>query len=551
MADNRLYIYKLTPSKNMTDNYFESEQFQHLLRSYEDDKANGRPIFMEAEDFADLGDYYLYANRPEECETALNHGLTLFPDDEALLSVLNSCYIFQHRFDEAEKMLERLDQSTPDSLYQLAQLAFAKYDNIEKAEDYWRQWMNLVHEDDPSDDAIRDCYVHIVASYIELAEPAESMFEENRGCPHARRWIKQYMQKFQPLGDSDYDVQLVDLLTPFALSDMVIEIMPQILEQRPYLPGGWSRLSRAYAQLNKFEDSNEAADFALAIDENDMDALLTKAHSLQMLGQNKACIPYFEKYLDNGGDKSQIVPLANACFMIHDNERGHAWAKAITAQLDKDHKLYTSRKTPQDVKDRIEETYASFGGFIDYYVRCMQDLTMLYSNLMLDSLTLRTAVKVLHYRREDADLYYVIGQSLIRLQRMRTASRAFELAFRCADDPIWMCVRIAMCFVQVNCDEMGEHLLDLALTLSDKKDTTDEVMCKAYLLKAIIALKGHNKLDFKEAIRQMLQYDTEEPQILLGYGFPKGMPVEQWEDYIDNNFESIFKKLSDLAQYID
>ena len=64
MADNRLYIYKLTPSKNMTDNYFESEQFQHLLRSYEDDKANGRPIFMEAEDFVDLGDYYLYANRP-------------------------------------------------------------------------------------------------------------------------------------------------------------------------------------------------------------------------------------------------------------------------------------------------------------------------------------------------------------------------------------------------------------------------------------------------------------------------------------------------------
>ena len=535
----------------MNDNYFESEEFQLLLRSYEDDIANGRPIFMEVDDFADLGDYYLNINRPDLCETAINRGLELYPSDEVLYQVLNACLIFQHRFDEAEETLNRVDQSSPDTLYQIAQIAFAKYDDIDKAEDYWKQWIDTVHEEDPTDDTIRDCYIHVVASYLELAETPDSLLEESRGCPHARRWIKRYIELFQPLGDSDYDVQLVDLLNPFYLADMVIETMPQILERRPYLPGGWSKLSRAYAQLGKYEEAIEAADFALAIDENDIDSMLTKAHSLQMLGQNKACIPYFEKYLDNGGDKSQIVPLANACFKIHDNERGHAWVKAITDQLDKDHKIYTSSRTPKEVKDHMDEDYANFGGFIEYYIRCLQDLTMLYSNLMLNSLTLRTALKVLHYRRDDADLFYVIGQSLIRMQRMRLASRAFELAFRCADDPTWMCVRISMCFVQVNCDEMGSQLLNLALTLADKKDTTDEVMCKAYLLKAIIALKGQNKQDFKEAVRQMLQHDTSEPELLLGYGFPRGMPVEQWEDYIEHNFETIYKKLADLSRYME
>ena len=166
----------------MADKYFETEHFKQLLHSYEDDMANNRPVYMEADDFADIGDYYLSANRPEAAETVLNQGLALYPEDEMILLVLNSCLIFQRRFDKAEDQLKKVDPDTPDAIYQQGQIAFAKYNDITEAEAKWHQWIDRVHEDDSSDDALRDCYVHIVASYLELVEPSDTWQEEHRGC---------------------------------------------------------------------------------------------------------------------------------------------------------------------------------------------------------------------------------------------------------------------------------------------------------------------------------------------------------------------------------
>ena len=40
--------------------YFKGEEFQKILRQYEDSVKSGHPIYMDADDLADIADWYQY-----------------------------------------------------------------------------------------------------------------------------------------------------------------------------------------------------------------------------------------------------------------------------------------------------------------------------------------------------------------------------------------------------------------------------------------------------------------------------------------------------------
>ena len=57
----------------MTDDtaYFESEGFKIILRKYEDSVKSGHPTYMDADDLADIADYYHYEGRLDEASDAI------------------------------------------------------------------------------------------------------------------------------------------------------------------------------------------------------------------------------------------------------------------------------------------------------------------------------------------------------------------------------------------------------------------------------------------------------------------------------------------------
>ena len=66
----------------MTDNqaYFDSKEFQQILRQYEESIQQGSSIYMDADDLADIADYYQYNGRLEEADNAINRALEYNPD---------------------------------------------------------------------------------------------------------------------------------------------------------------------------------------------------------------------------------------------------------------------------------------------------------------------------------------------------------------------------------------------------------------------------------------------------------------------------------------
>ena len=56
--------------KQTGDDYFDSKEFQEMLDNYEESVKSGHPIFMDADDLADIADYYHFMNDPQQADEA-------------------------------------------------------------------------------------------------------------------------------------------------------------------------------------------------------------------------------------------------------------------------------------------------------------------------------------------------------------------------------------------------------------------------------------------------------------------------------------------------
>ena len=152
----------------MAKDYFQSKEFKDLLKSYEEQNDRGENIYLDADDFADLADYYLSIDKADLAMDTLSQGLSLHPDDEVLMIVQSASHIYMRQYDQAEEVLKKLDPTNSDVKYQLAQLQYAKYGKVKKAEKIWREWMKMENGQEPSEQQRRESYIHVISSLIEL-----------------------------------------------------------------------------------------------------------------------------------------------------------------------------------------------------------------------------------------------------------------------------------------------------------------------------------------------------------------------------------------------
>ena len=94
----------------MTDDqaYFKSEGFLNLLKQYEASVESGQPIYMDADDLADIADYYQYNGRLDDADTAINLALEYNPDAVGPLLYKAREALSRKDFDTARAYAERI-----------------------------------------------------------------------------------------------------------------------------------------------------------------------------------------------------------------------------------------------------------------------------------------------------------------------------------------------------------------------------------------------------------------------------------------------------------
>lgn len=539
----------------MAKSYFDSQDFKRILKTYEEQAEQHKSLYLDADDFADIADYYLNMNRPDDAMEAIEMGLGVHPGDESLLIVKGATYIYDHEFDLAEEVLQTLDPGIPDVMYQKAQLQYTKYLDLPKAEQIWREWMRMDDNGKQSPQKLREDYIHIISSLAELRDEDEIEDKALKGesGKAVQKWIQEYIDKFSPLGKFEEDAQLADICKDNNLPKLLCDVLTQVLEEQPYLPQGWTNLAIAHHVLKHYEQALEACDFALAVDPNDLQALLTKAHSTNGLDDKQRAKVLFKEYLEKGGDIIQIIPYAEMLFFTNEKEEALRQLERLEKVLDKrrvesEARFEAVKKYHSSEKERVAIETMFFNEGMELYSKAYLDIGELCHNHGCYEESIVCNQKVLEVNSENADAYFMIGINHLSLNHYEIASRNFSLALQYSKDQVMMGVDIALTFVLNGFETFALEVLDAISKIASQSDSRFVKNIPA--AKSLTYLKlGHSDLflkNFREACQKTPRLVRN---VYDGY-FPKELPVDEWSAYVEKDLDAFVKKFKKEAPNI-
>ena len=244
--------------------YFKSKDFQDILKRYETSVKSGHLIYMDADDLADIADYYQYNGKKEEAEHAVNLALEYNPDAVGPLLYKAREALADKAFDTARgyaRHIEGTDALEALFLYGEILICEGKED---KADELYREHLKEIMPDEWTD------YVYDVAN----------IFSDYEAFNYAFEWMARSQ------GDNSDDFKELMARTLFGLGKYKDSerIFNELIDHNPYSIRYWNALANAQFMNEDYQAAITSSEYAIAIDPNDAESLLSKANSLYSLG---------------------------------------------------------------------------------------------------------------------------------------------------------------------------------------------------------------------------------------------------------------------------
>jgi len=367
--------------------YFNSEDFQELLNSYEASVEAGEQPFMDADDLVDIADYYNQNGEKDKALDVIDYSLQLYPNATLPNVFMAREALMRNDFKEAREYANRIaDHDDPDYHYLQAEIMIAE-GHINEADRYLRDYEMTVDADEYQD-FIKDC----ANLYIDYGINDK-----------AYEWMMR-----SPGNDSDDFKELMGHIM-FGLGKFKDSqrIFNELLDHDPYSTRYWNALASAQFMNEDFGDSVTSSEFAIAIDPDDSEGILTKANALFRLNNFDEALKYYERY-------HQLMPPLDftelqmaLCYMYKNN------VDEAIAHLEKARQL-TSNDSPYQMQVYQELAFCfSAKGLLDKALECIdqtQDLDC-----------------------DHSDMEVLRGHILLENQRIGEAANAFGHALAMSD----------------------------------------------------------------------------------------------------------------------
>lgn len=258
------------------DEYFKSKEFKDILTSYEESIKSGHPVFMDVDDLVDIADYYNYNGHQEKARDVIEFALKLNPGAAVPLVFKAREALDNENVELAKAYAEEItDKEDPDYKYLKAEIMIAQ-NKIDEADSYLREYFKTI---DP--DEYEDFVLDVSGLYVEygLNDKAYEWMMRAKDCD--REEYKELMARtFFGLGNFDKSA----------------EIFNELIDRNPYSKRYWNALASAQFMNEDFNDSVTSSEYAIAIDPEDPDGLLSKANGLYRLDNFDEALKYYERY---------------------------------------------------------------------------------------------------------------------------------------------------------------------------------------------------------------------------------------------------------------
>ncbi|MGI6232949.1 MAG: tetratricopeptide repeat protein [Prevotella sp.] len=270
----------------MDDNYYQSKKFQQLLNMYENARQNGQSPYMEADDLADIADYYQIHGRKSQAIGAARYALQLFPDAVQPLTFLARMAILVDNDEKAAwNYLDQVgDKSDLDYIYTVAEVKLAK-NKIQEAEAYLEEKFQEVDE---QEDFILDVAL-LLCDYNQF--------------DLAQHWLDRSTDYDEP----DYKEVKGRILMDKGNLDESAKIFNQLIDDNPYSSTYWNYLATVQYLQNDADNAIESSEFALAINPDDINAKINKANGFYLLGNFNEALRGYKEVLSKDPNNTAVI----------------------------------------------------------------------------------------------------------------------------------------------------------------------------------------------------------------------------------------------------
>jgi tetratricopeptide (TPR) repeat protein len=262
--------------KKTGDEYFDSEEFRNTLESYEESVRSGHPLFLDADDLADIADYYHFTGIDQQADEVIDYALSLYPN-ATLPNVFKAREALAiGDYDSAVEYIEQIEnQDDPEYHYMQAELLIAK-DQVEKADEYLREYFATVPPEEYQD------FVYDIANIYFDYGLSDKAYE--------------WLMRTKGDGSNDFKELMARILFGLGKYKDSERIFNELLDRDPYSKRYWNGLANAQFMNEDFSGSVTSSEYAIAIDPNDADSLLNKANALYRLGNFEEAIRYYDRF---------------------------------------------------------------------------------------------------------------------------------------------------------------------------------------------------------------------------------------------------------------
>lgn len=471
------------------EDYFDSEEFKELLSRYEESVSSGNPAFMDADELTDIADYYNYMGQEEQAKEAIDYAIELYPTATLPNVFKTREALTRGAFEEAFEYAERIeDKDDPDYQYLQAELLIAQ-DRIDEADQLLRSYFETVSPDE----------------YQDFVMDVANIYNDYGLSDKALEW----MMRTKGDGSSDFKELMARTLFGLGKYQDSERIFNELLDRNPYSKRYWNALANAQFMREDYSSAITSSEYAIAIDPNDAESILSKANGLYRLNNFEEALKYYERY-------NQLD--------THD-EFGMLHQGTCLVNL-----------------GRYEEAVQLLGQAIDactyetpYLPQLYQELGFAYSALHMPEEALQCIDQADRLDCDHIEMMVLRGHILLENNRLPDAEEAFKEAIIKSDSQPSVLLRIMVSLYD-------NKYVKAAYTMFKKFFTiVDDSFNEGYSYMALCCWDMAHEQEFLMYLRIATERNPREARMVLGHLFPEDMAAKDYYKYMYNQLNRLRK----------
>lgn len=472
--------------------YFDSDEFRELLSDYESAVSRGEPVFMDADELADIADYYQMENRLDEAGRAIDLALSLAPGAIAPLTYKIHEALYYGDTELARSYLDQvIERDAPDYVYDKAEILIAE-DRLDEADDYLRQELRSV----PGDE-YQDYVIDVANIYTDYGVSDKAM---------------EWMARAKPEDTPEYKEVMARTLFGLGKYEDSERLWGELIDSDPFSKHYWNALASTQFMKQDYSGSIQSSEFAIAIDPDDPEGIIAKANALYHLGNYEQALDYFRRYSGRQPDDEYALLHQATCLI---NLGRYDEAAPILEQAEQ-------IATNPDIVGEEGSPYLA-----DIYQEQAFELS---ARGMTDE-AIAALDKTDALDCDHVQVMVIKGHVLLGAERFREAERQFRKAVTASDDTFSTLVRIVVSFYDNKYVEQAHRMLGELLDKAPEGNT----LGYAYMTLCCYDLQRWD--EFLGYLQQAVERNPVECRQVLGHLFPEDVEPKDYYEYIKNRLQ--------------